>query len=544
MTGRQAPTIALAGDTLSVHFDRFDIPAYELFLRVKGLPEYTLEYHNESETYTVSAPSRFAAMLGVQAGGKTRAWLPFPEFLFDDQVAIVRMALAAKRFACWSDCGLGKTLIQLEFARQVMHRTSGRVLLFTLNEIVNQTIEEAARFYGEALPIHRIRSREEMRHWCQHGPGRLAITNYEKMNHGPEDQVVNELRYLAGVILDESSRLKAGGGKQKWALIKSCRGIEYKLSCTATPAPNDTIEFASQASFLEKMRSDGEIIWTYFHRDPRTKEWTVKRHAREAFFQFMAGWSIYVRDPRKYGWRMNHPDVPAPIVLKHEIAPTEEQVAEMRIVCTAGGQIMLMDTHAVNAIQRLKLSQVAKGFRYLKGEQHGKWRAISSYKPPAVARLIESESRQLGLQVLVWTVFDAESTILAGCLRDLGIEHDLLTGKTAEADRLAILDRFRHGDSRVLVSRAAMLGYGQNFQQCGSMIFSGWNDSYESYYQAVRRAYRYGQTRALRVHIPVISVLEGDMLENLLHKQEKHEAAIAVMERNYIEATRKLRVAE
>jgi hypothetical protein len=86
-----------------------------------------------------------------------------------------------------------------------------------------------------------------------------------------------------------------------------------------------------------------------------------------------------------------------------------------------------------------------------------------------------------------------------------------------------------------------MLGYGQNFQECGSMIFSGWNDSYESYYQAVRRAYRYGQTKHLRVHLPCIHLLEGDMLENIFSKQEKHEAAIEAMEKNYIKATKLLR---
>ena len=535
-----APAVRLAGDLLYVDFNNFGIDAYQLFLKCKALPEYNIKYHRETETYTIEAPARFARMLGVQHANNTHTDLPFSDFLFDDQSAIVKMALDAKRYACWSDCGMGKSLVEMEFARHVIHRTDGRFLMFTLNEIVAQWIDMAAEFYGDSLPVHRIRTREEMREWCKGaGPGKLAITNYEKMNHkGEADQIVSELRLLAGVGLDESSRLKAGGGKQKWALIKSCRGIEYKLSCTATPAPNDTIEFASQASFLERMRNESEIIWTYFHRDKQHK-WTVKRHAQKAFFEFMAGWSIYVRDPRKYGWRKGHCDIPAPETHLVNIQATPEQITEMHKFCVdRDGTKRLFDSHAKNAIQRVKLSQIAKGFVYLKGQQ-GKCRPINSRKPAKVAEIAQ-ESLANGLQVLIWTLFDAESEILAQELRQRKIEPDILTGKTKETDRIEILDRFRRGESRILISRAAMLGYGMNFQKCGAMIFSGFSDSYESWYQAIRRAYRYGQEKHLQVYIPCIADLEGDMLENIFAKQAKHEAAIDEMEQNYIKATRRL----
>ena len=529
------PTVT--GDRLAVHFDRFDPESYQLFLRVKRLPEYTVEFHEQDETYTVSAPARFATLLGVQPVQADRGDLPLPDFLFDDQREIVQMALDAKRFAVWSDCGLGKTLVQLEWARQVQHRTGGRVLLITMNEIVQQTIEEAAWFYGDGLPVERLRSRLTMRDWCKNGAPGLAITNYEKMN--PEslsDQIVSEMKHLTGIVLDESSRLKTGGGKQKWALIKSCKGIEYKLSCTATPAPNDTMEFASQASFLEKMRSEGEIIWTYFRRDEKTHRWTVKRHARAAFFEFMAGWSIYVRDPRRYGWRRNMVEVPEPVIQIHEIAPTAEQLTWLRKLSTeVNGQQRLFHDRDTNAIQRAKLSQIAKGFIYNR-DPNGRISKVNSLKPSFVAELVKREVAD-GLQVLVWTVFDAESDRIAVELCG-DVAFDLLTGKVAPSDRGRMLERFRTGKSRVLISRASMLGYGMNLQHCGAMIFSGWNDSYESYYQAVRRAYRYGQTRQLRVHLPVIRELEGDMLDNIQRKQTDHEAAIAEMEANYILARR------
>ncbi len=682
--------ISIDGNTLRVHFDRFDLEAYRVFLKCKALPEYTLHFHEADETYTIEAPARYAAMLGAAPPAVDIGGLPFAPYLFDDQVAVTRMALAAKRFAVWTDCGMGKTAVQLEWARHVIHSTGGRVLIITVNEVVRQTIDECRRFYGETLPIHRLKSRQEMREWCKHGyrgqpngrfwertkdgdprgfelyrrhysskknpkpkikqfvgpgekevliardgaalfvwrrfidksgqrgvncaafrnescvlssdmireameiawerwpgerlytyvnadeirstnpgycfqqsdwmkcgttrrglivleayPVRLAITNYEKMNPDEQGQEVHEMRHLAGICLDESSRLKTGGGKQKWATIKSTKGIPYKLSCTATPAPNDTMEFASQASFLEKMRSESEIIWTYFTRHPRTHRWSVKKHAREAFFRFMAGWSIYVRDPRRYGWRLKgFPEIPSPEIMEHVIAMTDDQRDRLRrLTADADGNLQLFGSDDVNTIQRGKFSQVAKGFQYINegGTAHSrKVHRIHSLKPQFVADLIRSEV-EAGLQVLVWTVFDAESRIIADILGQQW-RFDVLTGTTADAERLRMLERFRLGESKVLISRASMLGYGMNFQHCGSMIFSGWSDSYEQWYQAIRRAYRYGQTRRLRVHIPMIPELEGATLRNVFRKQAQHEADIAQMESSYIAAMNELRI--
>lgn len=338
--------------------------------------------------------------------------------------------------------------------------------------------------------------------------------------------------------LVHNNRLKTGGGKQKWALIKSCRGIEYKLTATATPAPNDLMEFASQASFLEKMRSEGEIIWTFFTRNEKTHRWTVRPHARQAFFEFMSGWSIYVQDPRRYGWRAGMQEVPEPETFVHEIPMTDEQRDSLLdLSVAADGQRELFQDRDTNAIQRGKLSQVAKGFRYLMGQQ-GRYQEIRSNKPGAIADLIRSEAAS-GIQTLIWTVFDAEAEILAACLsgkrqRQLGFE--VLTGKTPSEERLEILERFRTGETPVLISRASVLGWGINLQHCGSMIFSGWSDSFEQFYQAVRRAYRFGQTRRLRIHLPLIRELEGDTWDNLQRKQAAHDRSIQEMESNYIRA--------
>lgn len=530
------PQVVVGDSLATVQFNSFDTAAYELFLRCKRLPESTVDYNYELDSYTLTCPARYASLLGVDVPAQEADDLPLSAFLFEHQRAIVRMALDAKRFAVWSDCGTGKTLIFLEYARHIINRTGGRALIITLNDIIGQTMDEAARFFGEGLPIRRLESRAEMREWCASGTGNLAITNYEKMNPDEQGQIVSELRHLDGLILDESSRLKTGGGKQKWAIIKSARGIPYKLSCTATPAPNDMMEFASQGSFLERMRNEEEIIWTYFTRDPRTQEWTVKRHARSAFFEWMSSWSIYVRHPERYGWHVPGEQPPAPVLFEHRLVMTQAQHdAAMRHNVDKEGQIALCPERNLSLVARGKLSQIAKGFVYGEtGTEH-----VESLKPEFIVDLIKREVES-GLQVLVWTVFDEETAILAQLLNKTDVMFDTLSGSTKVADRELILEDFRHGRSSVLISKASLLGYGMNFQNCGSMIFSGWNDSYEQMYQAVRRAYRYGQTRAVRVHIPFIPELEGAVLENVMRKQVAFEESVAEQERAYIAALQSL----
>ncbi len=530
-----APKVTFAGELLNIHFDHFGVEAYPLFLKVKALPESTVHFHRDSDTYTISAPARFASLLGVKVPESEKPWLPFPEWMFEDQEIVTRIALDAKRYAIWSGCGWGKTLAQLEFARQVIHRTGGRFLQFTLNEIVPEFLKAARDFYGDSLPILRLESRAEMKAFCRGelGESGLAITNYEKMNHKKGEQIVSEMRLLAGVAVDEN-RLKTGGGVQKWSLVKSCRGIEYKLTCTATPAPNGAMEFASQASFLEKLRDGEEILWTYFERDAVTHRWRLRKHAKDHFFQAMAPWSIYIRDPRRYGWRLNHAKVPEPQTFVHQLPLTDQQrVAMAKYVTDANGQGNLFPVNATNTIERNKLSQIAKGFAYRKGE-NGRFTRIDSCKPKFIADGIAADAKA-GRQVIVWTVFDAESTILSEQLTAAGVPHEVIVGKTKKSDRLRLTNEFCDGTLPVIVTRGALFGWGRNFQCCRSMWFSGWSDSYEMFYQQIRRAVRHGQTESVHVHLPVIEELEGDQLDNIFCKQAMHEAAIAEMEHNYIE---------
>jgi hypothetical protein len=534
-------------DTLSLTFRApWALEDHAFFIRSKALPEAEILFDAEADAYTVRAPARFAPLMGLAAPEMARARLPVPERMRADQRWVLDLALRAKRFAAWTDCGWGKTFLELEFARQVHAITGGRVLIFAPPSVVPQTVnEEAPKFYPQGgMRLHRIGSRAELRAWAKgdfDAGTPFAIVNYEKMiaREDGEADVIPELRWLAGVVLDESSLLKSGGGVIKWALIKSCRGIEYKLSCTATPAPNDTMEYASQASFLEKLRSEGEILWTYFARDPKTQTWKVKAHAREAFYRFMAGWSIYLRKPGLYGFDDPFSDVPEPLITEHRVTMTAAQAcARVRLLGAAhaaadGESDLIIEDRKLGIAERGKLSQLAKGFRYHDG---GQVLRVDSLKPAFVAELVRKHVAA-GRQVLVWCIFDEEARVIERLLRgEAKVEG--LHGSTSDDDRGEILERFRRGATRVLVSKARLLGYGMNFQFCEAMVFSGFDDSFEAFYQAVRRCYRYGSRNRLHVEVPYVPELENHVWANVLRKRDQWEGDTAECERCYAAALR------
>jgi hypothetical protein len=525
--------VDVAGETLRLTFDRWDAEAYALFLKTKGLPEHALAYDEEGDRYTIETPARFAKLLGLEVAARRGAELPLASHLFDYQRFFVRLALRAKRYAAWWDTGLGKTHLITEWGRQVQHLTGGRVLTIMPLTLIEQYLGIVREFYGEELRYEVLGSRDELVRWCASGAG-LAIVNPEKFIPRDGQEVIPEISYLAGIAMDESSLLKTGGGKIKWALIKSCRGVEYKLSCTATPAPNDPIEYASQASWLEKIRDEGEVIWTYFVRDS-DGEWLIKPHALPAFYRFLSGWSCYLRNPARYGFRDNVRPLPDPVRILHRIAPTEAQLAETCRLPEASGQRRMFGATTAGVVDRLRNGQLASGFLY----EDGGARRVPSLKPGHIADVVEAEAAA-GLKVLVWTQFDETAEILRRFLDvpQQRIRVETLTGSVPVKDRAAMIDRFRTGPTQVLITRPKVLGFGTNLQACGSMVFADISDSYEQLYQAERRAYRYGQQRSVRIHVPIVPELQTDVWENLERKRALFERDVEVMERLYVDAMR------
>lgn len=530
-----APAVTFRDGRAVVVFDRFDLDSYKLFIKSKKLPESEIIFDEARETYTLTTPARFAPILGVPAPARfIPSGLQVAPHLFDYQRHTLHDALEARRFAVWWDCGLGKTILFNEWARHIMGATGGKVLTLTLPDLITPTVEMVSLFHGDSLPVRVLRSRDELIRWCRTPGAEYGIAGFHKMAPG----VIPEFRNLAGLCVDESSILKSGGGVIKWNLIKSAKGIEYKLSCTATPAPNDVMEYASQAGFLEKIRNEGEVLWTWFSR---TKEgdYYLKPHAKEGFYAFLSTWSSYLRDPRRFGWKDGPHDLPQPIRHDHRILATHAQMAEARRAGVfARGSQDLLEGPRMGVVERGVAAQIARGFRYTSGEDFAR---IDSRKPAFVADLIRREVAA-GRQTLAWTTYTAETRLIAERLRGMkGVA--VLDGTVKAKDRLGILADFRAGNIDALLSRARMIGYGQNFPGCTAQVWSGLSDSYEDFYQGLRRSFRQGATSATHVHVPYVRELEGEMRDNCFGKEAAFLRDAEEQETHYMEALRRLREA-
>lgn len=514
------------GDTeLTVSLDSFDQEAYDLFLRAKQLPEKRIEFDWTTDTYKVIAPARFAHILDATLKAPQVLRGELAAHLFDYQRWIVEQALDARRYAVWADTGLGKTAMFVEWSRQVAGE--GGVLILEPNrECAEQTRELAAEYYGE-LAIEPLYSRKDLEAWCS-APTGISIATHHLLAR----EELPAMKRLAGLVVNESSILKTGGGSIKWNLIHSAKGIPFKLSCTATPAPNDTMEYASQASFLEKLRSEGDILWTYFTRDKRGN-WRVKPHARDAFYAFMAGWSIYMRDPAAYGFEPILDSLPDPVYHEHRIPITDEQLAAMQELLTSSGRGLFDTSYGVR--ERVKLAQIARGFLYEGTGPERTTRAIDSRKPGRVAEIVSAEA-DAGRPAIVWTNFDEESAMLGGGIRELRDDLKVAELDGATRDPHEVVHGFRCEDVDVLVTKPQLVGYGLNFQRAKAMVFSGLDDSFERRYQAVRRAYRLGQTDPVHVHLPHVPELEGLMVENVRAKEAQFEDDVDQAQRNYVKA--------
>lgn len=522
-------TPTITGSDLNISFRApWTTDDYNLFLRSKHLPERVLDYERETRSYTLTAPARFASIVGLDPSGIIPPVKREPAaHLFDYQVWLRNKAFEAKRFAIWADCGLGKTPVALDWMLAVMAETNGKVLYSAPLEVCKQTIKEQVKFHPNEKPLKWLDSVDALKAWAKEpGPG-WAITNHHKF---AERDPIFELNYLAGFVLDESSILKSGGGVIKWNLIKSCKGIPYKLSLTATPAPNDTMEYASQASWLGKLRTEGEILWTFFRRNQKTQEWELRPHAEDAFYRFMASWSVYLRKPAAYGFADPFKDIPEPNIEALEVEPTQEQIEAAAVYMRQYDPGSLVPQDRLGVTQRSKLSQIAKGFTYDGKDKARTVNAIKSNKPGIItSRVYDALAK--GERGLIWTVFDEESDIL---LREIGSSKiESLHGKDKPEARAEKLVAFCNGEIPWLVSKAKLLGYGMNFQFLDHMIFSGFDDSFEKFYQGVRRGYRYGSTKQLKVVVPFIRGLEDHMWNNILRKRNQWETDTAKQEECY-----------
>lgn len=471
-----------------IEFDTGCMKSYRQFIRLRSLPVYRWQ------GTSAVVPAEYADQMGLSAEKSTvDGFDPLP-CLFDYQRDIARIALQRQRFAVFADCGLGKTMIELEFARHVSR--TGPVLMVAPLMVVRQTIEESQRFYGDNLPVQQVAAKDLSR-WLDSGNG-VGITNWDALRGGMSG------RRLKGLILDESSMLKSHYGKFGREAIRLGRGVPYKLALTGTPAPNDRIEYANHSVFLDVHRTTNEFLAKYFiNRGQTQNRWEIKPHALRPFYRDLSHWCIFLSDPSVYGWKDNCSNLP-PIRthIEHVDLTPEQQAAVQKITGC------LMPSNPGGITTRSKLGQIAKG-------RLGKT-SIPTLKPSYIAERIAGW--QQNESTLVWCKYNPEQELLEREMPDAAS----ITGATRMEQRSELIDAFKSGEVRTLISKPDILGFGLNLQVATRQVFSALEDSYEKYYQAIKRSNRIGSTKPLDVHIPVTQI-EEVMIANVLRKADRVE---------------------
>jgi DNA modification methylase len=415
--------------------------------------------------------------------------------LYPFQADIVKWAVRLGRAAIFADCGLGKTLMQLEWARAF----AGRVLIVTPIAVGTQTIAEAARI---GLTVTRVLTPDE----CGEGPG-IWTTNYERIDKFADMP-------LDAIVLDESSILKSIDGKTRGLLLREFTRIPYRLCCTATPAPNDVAELANHAEFLGVM-ARSEMLATWFVHDEKgttgsgANGWRLKGWSAEAMYRWMAKWAAFIRAPSDLGYQDDGFVLPE-LSVHDEVVHSEWRPDGMLFAAGLGG----VGSRA--AVRKDTLTARVE-------------------KAAAIIR------EHAGEQWLVWCGLNAEQDAIVAALGD---ECASVSGQDDEAVKIERERQWRAGEVRVLVSKPAIFGFGMNWQHCHRMMFLGLGDSYESYYQSIRRCWRFGQRAPVDVRI-VISDVEGQIAGNVRRKerdaQQMASAVVAAMHDSQLESIRGVR---
>lgn len=389
--------------------------------------------------------------------------------LFPFQRDIVSLACKLGRFCIWADCGMGKTPMQLEWAHQVCEQTGGRVLILAPLAVSHQTVREAVKFGipGVAFAAH---------------PGdtdaMIVVTNYQKLDRFNPDDFV-------GIVLDESSILKAMDGKTRSAILDAFRRTPYRLACSATPAPNDYMELGNHAEFVGVMTREEMLAMFFVHDGGDTSKWRIKGHAVSKFWEWVCSWAVTIRKPSDLGYDDGAFRLP-PLDMQDCVVETPH-----KRLPDAKGQpsLFLQQATTLNdqrAVQRGSLeNRVAEAVTL--ANQPGQW--------------------------IVWCHLNDESTALAAAI-DGAVE---VTGSDSDDHKTQAAMDFQSGKIRVIVSKGSIFGFGMNFQNCHQVVFVGMSHSYEQYYQSIRRCWRFGQTETVRAYL-VYDWAEGAVIENIRRK--------------------------
>lgn len=402
---------------------------------------------------------------------------PLPACLFPFQADIVRWSLRRGRAALFAGTGLGKSLMELSWAQAVTQATGKDILHLAPLAVSNQMVREGEKFGILAKVVARQGD-------C--GPG-TNITNYQKLDHF-------DLSRFGGVVLDESSILKSTDGKYRGALIAACQSIPFRLAATATPAPNDFMELGNHAEFLGVMSYTDMLATFFVHDGGSVRDWRLKGHAENEFWRWMASWAVMLRKPSDLGYANDGYDLPPLHYHQHVVTAPEPTIV--------GRQQGLFALPAITLRERIAARKGTVAQRVAK--------AIEVTPPDR--------------PFVWWCNLNEEAERLAA-----GIPGAVnLHGGLKDGEKERILIAFSEGRIKDLITKASLAGFGMNWQHCADTGFVGLNDSWEQFYQAIRRFWRFGQSREVNCHI-VAADTEGATVANIRRKEGDADRMAAAM---------------
>lgn len=406
------------------------------------------------------------------------------KYLFDWQADITRWACRRGRAALFEGCGLGKSIQLLSWADQVCQHTKGDVLILAPLAVSRQTKQEGEKF---GFSVNIVAGMDDIK------PG-INVTNYEKLHHFDPS-------FFAGVVADESGIIKSFSGKIKKQMCEMWAITPYRLSCTATPSPNDYEELGNQAEFLG-VCSRSEMLAMFFINDTaNTGTWRLKKHAEKEFWRWVCSWAVMIQKPSDLGYNDDGFILPGLEYHQH--------VIEADGPCN--GYLFPVDAKTLTERRAARKNSLAD-------------------KIAIAADLVNNSDDQW----IVWCDMNLESTELTKAING-AIE---ITGSDSDEHKINSVVDFCDGKIKVIVSKPKMFGFGLNLQNCHNMIFVGLSDSFEAMYQAVRRCYRFGQKDKVNVHI-LTHQTEGAVVRNIERKERAFEAMSTNMTLNMADITKK-----
>ncbi len=407
----------------------------------------------------------------VPTGIKDISQIELNNNLFDYQKDIVKWSLKRGRSCVWASCGCGKTNIELEWSKHVNKYTNKPVLIFAPLAVSEQTAKDEAPKFGYDVKI--VSEQNEIING-------INITNYEKMEKF-------DFSNIGGIVLDESSILKSVSGKTRNFMLEKCVNIPFRLACSATPAPNDFMELGNHAEFVGAMKYNEMLSMFFVHDGGETQKWRLKGHARGEFFKWIASWAVIMRKPSDLGYSDDNFILPKLNI--HEVIVKTEAIGDYLIPMVAS---TLQDRQEARRCTIKERAQVANEIidKY-KNEENKSW--------------------------FVWCNLNIEADTLRDLRKDKGMIN--IQGSDDNEYKSTQLLKFEHGEIDEVVSKPKIAGFGLNLQVCHNTIFLGLSDSYEQYYQAVRRFWRFGQKHEVNVYI-VTADTEGSVVENIKRKEK------------------------